>query len=198
MGYDISILALPSGFADPEYVPQVEGAPEYFRVSTAGMNLVAQAMLDAGVIDENCPDPAFDELWPFEGLTPERHGEIVVHSSGARMMSPGGPVSFDPPTQQERDAAKRLDEAMDRLLCTCSPIEGRVPLFKFCSSDGWIVTPEECKAIHAGLSRSTEKGKGLRALWTMWKGKSKEEAALIRQWTIFNRVAASCGGYRVS
>ena len=51
--------------------------------------------------------------------------------------------------RQYMEQAKVLDFKTNS---TMSPNPGQVPAFKFCSNDGWHITPKECLAIALGLS----------------------------------------------
>jgi len=68
---------------------------------------------------------------------------------------------------------------------------GKVPGHKFCSNDGWIVTPRECLLIAAGVEKFLEEN-------TDYGSEDDWDArAFYTKWAAYNRNAAKDGGYKV-
>lgn len=92
----------------------------YYCFSNISMANVLHVLNELGVIDNSFPQPAWPE---FPG---ESH--------------------FDDKGEPLTDAARVYLTQREEVL-RAHRRNGRVPFYKFCSNDGWLVTPEECLAI---------------------------------------------------
>ncbi len=96
------------------------------------MAVMAALLWDLGVLVDR-EAPPFPS-WPPPGLSAER--VEAIHEGGDA-------------TPEERAAYDAWSRAYEAVAATQSP--GGVPTFKLASNDGWIVLPDECRAIAAAL-----------------------------------------------
>ncbi len=54
--------------------------------------------------------------------------------------------------EESEDDGEKWQEANAHVLAFSSPEPNKVPIVKFCSNDGWVVTAEECKIIGDALA----------------------------------------------
>jgi hypothetical protein len=187
MGYDLRMVrkpaATPAGFE-----PLYEGQPDYWRFNTAGMQAMRQILLNAGMMDgELSPEwPTF----PPEGWDHERAYSLLD------ALENGDTVDGAAPTLQEQEVVLAFMTESSRVREVRSASPGLVPICKFCSNDGWLVTPDECSILARGLRAAIESlGSEL------WAGEAigEEEArSWILKFAAWNELAAAHGGYRVS
>lgn len=115
----------------------------------------------------------------------------------AEVLSDEDPPTW--PTWPGEDASSEeqatADGEAEKVRRTRSPIEGRVPHYKFCSNDHWLVCPEECIAIAQALE-----------LWlaspenedpTYLKNLGLDAPQDVKDFAAFNRLCSTRGGYRV-
>lgn len=118
-----------------QQVNKATGEAEYYRFNIWSMARVREVLCVLGVLDEEFPFPE----WP------ESPGEEHFDEDG------------NPLTDEAEDYLRELDD-----LRAMHAGNGKVPYYKFCSNDGWIVTPEECEALSkAILSAGKEKIKSI-------------------------------------
>lgn len=190
MGYDMHMVERPKELP-PDYVPQDEDDPGYFRMVISGMAVMRELMDEAGVLDTDAEHPDFEEVWPPEGVDAERADEILEHLENGEPLDP-------PPTSQELEICSRAKAAMESLLGTRSAEADKVPVFKFGSNDGWWVLPAECTFIAAALSTAvTQRGDVFVGRLSEMDLSRTEILEWIQSWANYNRVAALHGGYRV-
>jgi hypothetical protein len=181
------------------YEPIDEDYPDLYQLTLSGMYEVAAGMDAAGLL-EHTTVPRLPR-WPPRGLSRERADELWPHI-------------FDPTEREETPLAKvlRRDEkpavadAIARYLVRFEAATGRPAppgkalAYKFASSDGWHVTPDECRAIAEGLDEALAKRRTqlVRELRSRGYSRNKESVVdLLEPWGQYNRVAADYGGYRV-
>lgn len=100
------------------------GDDAYFRANIWGMGSLRRVMTAAGVLD-----------W-----------------DGARGEFPEPPEELQARMEEGDEEAERAwDDKLLPFLGQRSGDPKKVPGFKFCSNDGWWVTPEECELIAAAL-----------------------------------------------
>ncbi len=136
---------------------------DYFRANIWGMQKLRAAMEEVGVLD-----------WDAD------YGEFP---------------SYDPPEDADEEAEEAYDKEHEK---RCEPIKSQgsskpdmVPGFKFCSNDGWIVTPDECLIIAKKLlSRSTDNEKTCEDV-------IEENREFEREFAEYCQHAASQGGFSV-
>lgn len=129
-----------------------------FEINNYGMRFIRQVMYALDLLVD-CPLP---EMPTFPGA--EHFNEF------------GEPTT--PEGSKYRDA---YWEAM-----RFSPGGGRVPLHKFCSNDGWVVTAEECAALAVRLCHLSREEYEQRMGSSL---QSLEDLALLRE---FGEFAARC------
>jgi hypothetical protein len=178
------------------------------------MVVMVTIMQSAGALAEE-PTPIWP-AWPPKDIPTDRLAAVEQAVSTEKE---------DPSlSEKERTIVRTVIEASKRIRGTRSHFAGKVPKFKFMSSDGWIVSAEESSIIATALRRFadgiTEKDLGalekqyqqaqqklLQA--TMKPGEvlvaGNERLGLslselkqwIREWAAYNDVAAHNGGYVV-
>lgn len=93
------------------------------------------------------------------------------------------------PKIETDDDGNPINEAEEKrkvdFLSTPSSDENKVPTFKFCSNDGWIVTPAECEVIASYIETAEVTSDD--ADWVQY----------VKRFGQFNRRATKLGGYRV-
>jgi hypothetical protein len=123
LGYDMSTINYTGdGRVELANRTGANDAPDYFRLNIWGMATMRAIMARSGVM------LSADCVWP-------------EHPGDEHFDDDGEPLT--PKGRAFRDAV----EAVLRQ----SPEQGKVPFFKFGSNDGWVITPEECRALAAGL-----------------------------------------------
>jgi len=189
---------LPDGFPG-----KADGHPEWYRMRGFAMAVMAAILEDLGVLVHQ-EAPALP-IWPPHELSAER-AEAV-----------DGGADATPEERAAYDAWKRSFEAAAATRSTVG-----VPSFKFASNEGWIVQPEECRAIATALrachvdeaftARVNEMaaaiGVAVRdALIAMGHADPQLDAfSLSRsdlanwltEWATWNEVAATVGGFTVT
>lgn len=137
-----------------------------FHTNIWGMGRLRELMDQANVLDcfSNHPD------WPdsskaYEADWDEKHPDVI-----------------------------KYEEQADEIRSSLSPEEGKVPIYKFGSNDGWVVTPEGCYMIAEAVSRYLDENPeyGLPT-----EIDSHEHRSFYKEWAEFNRKAAELGGYKV-
>lgn len=104
------------------------------------------------------------------------------------------PESY-PLTDEAEDYLRELDD-----LRAMHAGNGKVPYYKFCSNDGWIVTPEECEALSkAILSAGKEKIKSILERYVEPDARDSldEFAEYIVEFGKYCERCASLGGFAV-
>ena len=182
------------------YEPIDSDYPALYQLTFDGMFEVAAGMAAAGLLDEKTKAPKLPN-WPPRGLSEERADELWPHI-------------FDPHEQEDVPLADvlRPDEkpvvadAIARYLVRFEAATGRAAppgkalAYKFTSSDGWLVTPAECRVIADGLEAalSGQRTRLVRELKARGYSQNRKTIVdLLEPWAQYNRVAADYGGYRV-
>ena len=178
MGYDMHMVRKPAS-VPAGYKPQYDKQPEYHRFNIHWMPLMREMMQRARVLDDyGEPDPGLPEF-PPNGMDVDRASALMAaDGKGA--------------TAEETRILDAYNRKRDEVLAQTSPDEGRVPYWKFCSNDGWIVTPDECRIIVEKLTRHLGP--------ELWDGLEIEEVQAreaLDEWIGFARLAADNGGFRV-
>lgn len=94
-------------------------------------------------------------------------------------MTEGGVLDHETPLPHHAEAWNEVQ------LATRSADPNKVPAFKFCSNDGWIVTPEECHLIARLVG------------WLDANPAPEVDLECARPFVEFNRVCTDLGGYVV-
>jgi hypothetical protein len=184
MGYDMRMVQTPAS-VPPNIQLQNPESPGYHRLNIRAMPLVREMMQVAGALDD-CGEPVtpFPD-WPPKGITEERAYELM------------DPDPEDPPqppaTKEEQALIDRYRAERDVVLAELGE-DGHVGYWKFCSNDGWLVTPDECRIIADVLTSALERRE---PLWDDLDITEENARDLLLPWIGFNRLAADHGGYRV-
>ncbi len=180
MGFDLNMLV----------EPKFQDAPGHYRTGGAGIDMLADLMDAAGVLDRDCQQPPPHPDWPPFGRAQDRANEII------RLLEDGlQPVV--PPTAAELEQCRQFKAAFDAMTRSRSPLAGKVPGYKFGSNSGWLVVPEECALIAAALERLLADLPEDLAERVGWEDSEDSLIEWIEDWMDYNRVAASHGGYTV-
>ncbi|HAU5010176.1 hypothetical protein PPO22_16130 [Proteus mirabilis] len=137
-------------------------------------------------------DKMFDKIWLKAEMTPARMEEIgdyIYHHI------PTHPA----PLEEEITLFKQAMQEEEALLAKESEKEGCIPIYKFATNDGWIVTPKECEIIASALT-----AKLLEDNHVFVEQVAKMSHIAYRSLEIalidfgkFNQFAKKYGGYRV-
>ena len=180
MGLDLSMLRHP-GKIPKSFPKEVRETPGYFR----GGFLVTMDV--AGIFDYDTeflkgPD------WPPPGIKEERAEQLRLLFEPAADDDPVISLIDLKPTYRELRLMQKYFTESDRTNSARSKKQGRVPVFKFGSNDGWIVTPEECLIIAIRLR-----------LYLAEESHVEDEGDPegLEAFIAFNELAAKYGGYRV-
>lgn len=186
MGYDLHMVRTPAT-VDADELPNSSGVAGYYRFNVRGMAMTVGALEWADVIHYGRA-PAIPSF-PPAGLEEVRAVALVDHLHAGADLEPAA-------TEAEFEAVQGYLEACDAAVSGSSLVDGKVGAYKFQSNDGWLVTPEECVAIAAGLRRH---GEVIAREFFTDAGISAEDG---RRWVAgfarYNEIAAEHGGYRVN
>lgn len=197
MSYDMQMAIWPTHLI-AGYVPPFPDQYGLFMISNRAMYDMEDVMTIAGVLDtETVPEPLPD--WPPKGISQKR-----IDKLGAVFCIDGAEVNVGhdciyPLTSREERLFEAWAEQTNAILCRRSDLPGKVPAHKFQSHAGWFVCPEECQVIATGLLAGLKHDKATLISPYVQSGMSTRAAtAWIRRWALFNQMAATHGGYRVS
>jgi hypothetical protein len=149
---------------------------------TDGERRIMQAWLDATAEGE--------VGFPPEGIDEDRAEALLAYVEALALAA-----DIPPPTDDEQAKLDGYEAALDVALAATTP-DGRTPGWKFGSNEGWHVTPAECTAIADRLGAALADHPA--ALWKGQKVAAADARELITAWIAYNRLAAGCGGYRVT
>ena len=181
MGFDLNMLV----------EPKFQDAPGHYRTGGAGIDMLAELMDAAGVLDGDSRPPPPHPDWPEPGNRQDRANDIIQHLEG------GTPPAV-PATAEELEQCRQFKAVFDAMVQSRSPVPGKVPGYKFGSNEGWLVTPEECSLIAAALERLLADLPDDLAEQIGWEDSVDALIEWIEDWMDYNRVAAAHGGYTVS
>lgn len=179
MGYDLQMIV----------EPKFQLTPGSYRTSGSGIDLLANIMAQAGVLDDT-PAPRLGLAWPPPGMDEDRAEQVYWSLSGHAAPNP-------PASATELKACVRYKTARDLWEQTRSPQPGKVPCFKFQTNDNWFVAPEECSLIVAALDKLLADLPEDLGSMIGFEGDTEELIELIEDWRDYNLVAISHGGYKV-
>lgn len=234
MGYDFSFERepdpAPAGGGDPLEPEQGE-----FHWNIWAMAWMREVMRRAEVLTD---EPSAMPAWPPEGMSDEdaELAEILLDLSrlvsdtsdlygfGLKLDAPSallravcGLLEDPPPSTLLDRLAKDLDLAeVARVATGADP--SKIPRYKFESNEGWLVTPEECRGLAAGLRAALEgRGDALFPTGVVTDAVIEELAESLGlegqegfqpsidearestlAWIDYNERAAANGGYRVT
>lgn len=119
----------------------------HYELSEVLINAFLNLMQLTGALDTDAiiDDISFDIIWLKAEMTPARIEEVgnyIYHKT------PTSPL----PEEEEVQLFKQAMKEEEALLAKESTKEGCVPIHKFVTSDGWIVTTKECEIIASTLT----------------------------------------------
>lgn len=179
MGYDLQMIV----------EPKFQLTPGSYNTSGSGIDLLANIMDLAGVLDDS-PVPTLEVAWPPPGMSAERAEKVYWYLNGSAAPNP-------PASAAEFAACGNYKTARDRWAQTRSPQADKVPGFKFQSNDNWLVTPEECSLIAAALDKLLADPPKNLGETIGFEGDAEELMELVEDWRDYNFVASTHGGYTV-
>lgn len=162
-----------------------------WRTSGTGFEQLRLTMELAGVIDTEADIPATPTMpWPPKGLEKELADKIY------KTLQQGLPL---PDTYRPADvgACKRYIEAEKKCQQGRSAVPGKVPFWKFISNEGMHVLPEECEAIADGIKGLLKAPPPDLPVRLGYEDSLDKLMGWLRDWMVYNRLAASHGGYKV-
>ncbi|MGG4610005.1 hypothetical protein [Providencia sp. Me31A] len=177
------------------YQIQNSAAPETFMMSedaVSAMMSILQIMdkLDTeDQLDEHC----FNQIWLKSELTPARAEEVYLYLEERFAVEPL-------PSEEEIAAFHQAQRDESKLLSQESRKEGMVPVHKFSTNDGWLVTTKECGLIAEVFSAELvgENHFVIAQISELCKIGHQKLAELLIEWGKFNLFASKHGGYRVN
>lgn len=151
------------------------------------MQLTGALDTDA-IIDEQ----SFDKIWLKAEMTPARIEEVgnyIYHKT------PTSPL----PVEEEIQLFKQAMKEEETLLAKESDKEGCIPIYKFTTNDGWIVTSNECEIIASTLTakRLEENRVFVEKIAKMSHLAHRSLEIALIDFGKFNQFAKKWGGYRV-
>lgn len=143
---------------DMYFVNRLDGDEDYFRLNMWGMGLFTDFMTERSMVFDAGKHPEWPDIDAY-GVTwddVERLEYPEYHE--------GEPLSDETAEKARRYLAER-----DRLLAWHGPEVPGIPVHKFGSNDGWIVTPAECEAA-VRIGREHPAPEGHEKRWAEWLG----------------------------
>lgn len=170
-------------------------APETFSMSedlVSAVMSILQIMdrLDTDdLLDANC----FNQVWLQSELTPARAEEIYLYLAGDHAISPV-------PLEEEVVAFHQAQEDENTLLAQESDKEGMIPVHKFATNDGWLVTAKESGWIAEIFAPELvgENQLVISEIAGLCHVDYQTLESLFVEWGKFNLFASKHGGYRVN
>ena len=142
MSYEFIIEnELPQSVAFP-YQSQNSAAPGTFLMSEEAVSAMMSILqiMDKLDTDESLDEHCFNQIWLKSELTPARAEEIYLFLEERLAVEPL-------PSQEEIAAFHQAQVDENKLLSQESSKEGMIPVHKFSTNDGWLVTTKECEWI---------------------------------------------------
>jgi len=169
MGFDFQMINVPTRLSVAEvkqfagYLAISERRLGAFRFNVSPMPALVSALVVSGVA--SAEEPGEFPHWPPGGMDEESAEALAVALHHGRSPPRGA-------SPAEVEAMKTFLAQRQRVLSACSSKMTQVPLYKFQGNEGWVVTPEECKAIAAALAAHLDLA-----------ANRKSDPAFEREWT---------------
>ncbi|QAV22798.1 hypothetical protein PH4a_05335 [Proteus hauseri] len=143
-------------------------------------------------IDAIIDDQAFDKIWLKAEMTPariEEVGDYIYHKI---------PTSPEP-VEEEIQLFKQAMKEEEAILAKESEKEGCIPIYKFATNDGWIITTKECEIIASTLTTKLleENRVFVEKIAKMSHLAHRSLEIALIDFGEFNQFAKKYGGYRV-
>ncbi|GAA4595797.1 hypothetical protein BJY16_001797 [Actinoplanes octamycinicus] len=128
----------------------------YFRLNIWGMGRFRQAMHELGMAYA-CDLPGQFPPWP-QGRLGQIAEALLEQEDPADYLAKYGRTAAEKaaPTDTEIAAVRARQEQAEALLRSHPGDTAGIPLYKFGSNDGWIVTPAECMDALAAWYRASD------------------------------------------
>ncbi|WP_369309698.1 hypothetical protein [Providencia rettgeri] len=195
MNYEFIIEnELPHSMAFP-YQIQNSAAPEIFIMSEDAVSAMMSILqiMDKLDTDESLDEHCFNQIWLKSELTPARAEEIYLFLEERLAVEPT-------PSQEEIAAFHQAQLDENKLLSQESDKEGMIPVHKFSTNDGWLVTTKECEWIAEVFAPElmNENQFIVSQISELCKISHQKLEHLLIEWGKFNLFASKHGGYRVN
>ncbi|MEQ5318709.1 hypothetical protein ABN239_16865 [Providencia vermicola] len=195
MSYEFIIEnELPQSVAFP-YQSQNSAAPGTFLMSEDAVSAMMSILqiMDKLDTDESLDEHCFNQIWLKSELTPARAEEIYLFLEERLAVEPL-------PSQEEIAAFHQAQVDENKLLSQESSKEGMIPVHKFSTNDGWLVTTKECEWIAEVFAPElvSENHFVVSQISELCKISHQKLEHLLIEWGKFNLFASKHGGYRVN
>lgn len=195
MSYEFIIKnELPQSVAFP-YQSQNSAAPGTFLMSEDAVSAMMSILqiMDKLDTDESLDEHCFNQIWLKSELTPARAEEIYLFLEERLAVEPL-------PSQEEIAAFHQAQVDENKLLSQESSKEGMIPVHKFSTNDGWLVTTKECEWIAEVFAPElvSENHFVVSQISELCKISHQKLEHLLIEWGKFNLFASKHGGYRVN
>lgn len=191
MNYTLYLQKTPPAGAEVPFPSLAEGN---YLLSEVLINAFLNLMQLTGSLDTDAilDEKAFDKIWLKAEMTPariEEVGDYIYHKI---------PTSPEP-VEEEIILFKQAMKEEEALLAKESEKEGNLPIHKFATNDGWIVTPKECEIIASTLTKKLleENHVFVEQLAKMSHLAHRSLEIALIDFGKFNQFAKKYGGYRV-
>jgi hypothetical protein len=207
VGYDMNMVEPPTA-AEVRKTNLDASNPGYFRYNISAMPIMVMTMMWAGVVVDDESEPEFPDI-------PDSLSEARKDAMSKALRQPSLDAKL-PAADREIVVKYRA------ILHVHSKHAGKVPAYKFQVNDGFVVAPDECKAIVTALRAYKPDATKLANLKKIWhdaratlnaqvgsvgggKPVLNDELQLslddwkqwIAEWTTYNEIAARHGGYTI-
>lgn len=177
------------------YQIQNSAAPETFLMSEDAVSAMMSILqiMDKLDTDESLDEHCFNQIWLKSELTPARAEEIYLFLEERLAVEPV-------PSQDEIAAFHQAQLDENKLLSQESSKEGMIPVHKFSTNDGWLVTTKECEWIAEVFAPElvSENHFVVSQISELCKISHQKLEHLLIEWGKFNLFASKHGGYRVN
>jgi hypothetical protein len=101
--------------------------------------------------------------------------------------------------ETEEQYEMRLQESQDEITSISPGV--KPPFYKFCSNDGWFLTPEECRVIADAIDKYVDEHEEY--TWSSWDGEVKtvkrgdDDDNFVREFSAYCRKMSESGGFKV-
>ncbi|EKT53145.1 hypothetical protein [Providencia sneebia] len=195
MSYEFIVAGDLSSTAVYPYKIQNNAAPETFFMNedqVSAMMSILQIM-DRLDTDDLLDDHCFNLIWLKSELTPARAEEIYLYLEEAQLVEPT-------PSQEEIEAFHQALRDEEKLLSQESTKEGMIPVHKFATNDGWLITVQESAWIAEVFTPELVNDNQfvIAEIAGLCKVSNETLENLLIEWGKFNLFASQHGGYRVN
>lgn len=195
MSYEFVIEAdIPANSVFP-YQVQISSSPGTFRLTEPMVSAMISLLqiMDKLDTDDMLNDHCFDRIWLNSELTPARAEEIYNYLEERATIEPE-------PSEEEIASFHQAQRDQQALFSRESSKEGMIPVHKFATNDGWLVTPKECAIIAKIFSQRLidDNGFVIAKIAELCKVQKDQLVIELAEWGKFNKFATKQGGYCVT